>query len=201
MLPRCTFVTGNAGKLKEVKAILDGHVEVDSKKVDLPELQGEPIEIAKEKCLEACRQLKQPVLTEDTCLCFNALGGLPGPYVKWFLDKLTCTGLPKMLAAYEDKTAYAQCIFTYCEPGKEPKSFEGRCPGTIVEARGPTNFGWDPIFCPDELGGKRTFAEMPMEDKNKISHRSRALEEVKKFFADKHKTENTDQELKRAKLA
>eukprot|EP01060_Flectonema_neradi_P023967 TRINITY_DN323_c2_g2_i1.p1 TRINITY_DN323_c2_g2~~TRINITY_DN323_c2_g2_i1.p1 ORF type:complete len:199 (+),score=31.72 TRINITY_DN323_c2_g2_i1:55-651(+) len=198
MLPRCTFVTGNAGKLREVKAILDGHVEVDSEKVDLPELQGEPMDIAKEKCKEACRILEKPVLTEDTCLCFNALGGLPGPYIKWFLEKLTCTGIPKLLAGYEDKSAYAQCIFTYCEPGGEPTCFEGRCPGKIVEPRGPTNFGWDPVFCPDELGGNRTFAEMPMEDKNKISHRSRALDEVKKFFVDMQKT---DQEIKRAKLA
>ena len=53
--------------------------------LDLPELQGEPLEIAKEKVLIAYRQIKKPVIIEDTSLCYNALKGLPGPYIKWFL--------------------------------------------------------------------------------------------------------------------
>ena len=52
-------------------------------------------------------------MTEDTSLCFNALGGLPGPYIKWFLEKLGHDGLNRMLAGFDDKTAYAQCIFAY----------------------------------------------------------------------------------------
>ena len=56
--------------------------------VDLPEFQGEPDEVAREKCKLAAERLKCPVVTEDTSLCFNALGGLPGPYIKWFLKKL-----------------------------------------------------------------------------------------------------------------
>jgi hypothetical protein len=52
-------------------------------------------------------------MVEDTSLCFNAMGGLPGPYIKWFLKKLGHDGLNRMLAGFEDKTAYAQCIFAY----------------------------------------------------------------------------------------
>jgi inosine triphosphate pyrophosphatase len=62
--------------------------------------------------------------------------------------------------------------------------FEGRTEGKIVEARGPTDFGWDPIFEPEEGVGK-TYAEMPKEEKNLISHRGRALEKVKAFFEPK----------------
>ena len=53
-----------------------------SQNVDLPEYQGTPEEVVREKCLEAAKRIQGPVIVEDTCLCFNALGGLPGPYIK-----------------------------------------------------------------------------------------------------------------------
>lgn len=76
---KVTFVTGNKKKLEEVTAILaagDGTVPfvVDSEKMELPELQGEPLEIAAEKCRVAFASLRRPVMVEDTSLCFNALG-------------------------------------------------------------------------------------------------------------------------------
>jgi len=57
------------------------------------------------------------VIVEDTCLCFNACKGLPGPYVKWFLEKVGPEGLYKMLVGFEDKTAYAVCTFAFCQGG------------------------------------------------------------------------------------
>lgn len=60
-------------------------------------------------------------MVEDTSLCFNACGGLPGPYIKWFLAKLGHDGLNRMLVGFEDKTAYAQCIFAFT-PGVPPCS-------------------------------------------------------------------------------
>ena len=114
-------------------------------------------------------------------MCFNALGGLPGPYIKWFLDKCGHDGLNRMLAGFDDKTAYAQCTFTFSAgPGAEPQVFEGRCAGSIVPARGPTNFGWDPVFQPE--GFAETFAEMSKEVKNSISHRSRSIAKLKTFL-------------------
>jgi len=180
-LPTIVFVTGNAGKLREVKQILTAY-NIINKDVDLPELQGEdPEKIAVEKCKLAAAAVKGPVLCEDTSLCFNALHGLPGPYIKWFLKKLGLDGLNKLLAGYEDKSAYAQCVFTYSKgPGHEPIVFDGRCPGRIVAARGPTNFGWDPVFQPD--GYDQTFAEMDAAVKNKISHRSKSLEKLQTFL-------------------
>jgi inosine triphosphate pyrophosphatase len=153
----------------------------------VPEYQGEPEEIAKEKAKLAAQQVNGPILTEDTSLCFNALHGLPGPYIKWFLDKLGHDGLNKLLAGYEDKTAYAQCVFAFCAgPNSEPIVFDGRCPGRIVPARGPNAFGWDPVFQPDNdqgQAGSQTFAEMDKKEKNRISHRSRSLQLVKDYFA------------------
>jgi inosine triphosphate pyrophosphatase len=181
-----TFVTGNKGKLAEVIAIMGSDLPftLENVKLDLPELQGEPEEVSIEKCKLAAIQVNGPVLVEDTSLCFNALGGLPGIYIKWFLEKTGHVGLNNMLVAYTDKSAYAQCIFSYSEgPGSEPITFVGRTPGQIVPARGPTNFGWDPVFLPD--GFDETYAEMNKETKNSISHRFRSLELVKAYLTRK----------------
>ena len=117
-----------------------------------------------------------PALVEDTSLCFNAMGGLPGVYIKWFLQKLGHEGLDRMLDGFEDRSAYAQCIFAFAEaPGAQPLLFVGRTPGSIVRQRGPADFGWDPVFEP-EGGAGRTYAEMDKAAKNALSHRFRALD-------------------------
>lgn len=179
--PVITFVTGNRNKLAEVAAILgaDFPFELRNQAVDLPELQGEPADIAREKCQLAAARVGGPVLVEDTSLCFNALNGLPGPYIKWFLDKTGHAGLNNLLAAYSDKSAYAQCIFALSTgtPGAEPQVFVGQTRGVIVPARGPSNFGWDPVFQPE--GFDQTFAEMDKATKNSISHRYKALDALR----------------------
>lgn len=155
--------------------------EVVAQSVELPELQGEPEDIAKEKCRLAAKQVDGPVMVEDTSLCFNAMGGLPGPYIKWFLQKLKPQGLSKMLDGFEDKTGYAQCIFAYAQDASsDPIVFVGRTQGTIVPPRGPTDFGWDPVFQPD--GFDETYAELSKDIKNTISHRYRALDKLREFL-------------------
>ncbi|GFP99332.1 inosine triphosphate pyrophosphatase [Phtheirospermum japonicum] len=178
-----TFVTGNAKKLEEVRAILGRSIPFRSLRLDLPELQGEPEEISREKARLAAKEVNGPVLVEDTCLCFNALKGLPGPYIKWFLQKIGHEGLNNLLMAYEDKSAYALCVFSLAlGPNADPITFLGKTPGKIVPPRGPNDFGWDPVFQPD--GYDQTYAEMPKKEKNKISHRYRALAQVKSHFAE-----------------
>ncbi|CAJ1967937.1 unnamed protein product [Sphenostylis stenocarpa] len=228
-----TFVTGNAKKLEEVRAILGNSIPFQSLKLDLPELQGEPEDISKEKARMAALQVNGPVLVEDTCLCFNALKGLPGPYMKeqeaygffklaetmilvaqlgkslgvkvaskfwycklrlttrtrgqvgskWFLQKIGHEGLNNLLKAYDDKSAFALCVFSFAAgPDSEPITFSGKTPGKIVPPRGPNDFGWDPIFEPE--GYDQTYAEMAKEEKNKISHRSKSLALVKSHFAE-----------------
>lgn len=178
-----TFVTGNPKKLEEVCAIVGESIPwcLESRDVDLPELQGEPDDIARDKCRLAAEKVGGPVITEDTCLCFNALHGLPGPYIKWFLTKIGHEGLNNLLAAYEDKSAVAQCTFAFCQGrGREVLLFHGRTPGRIVPARGPPAFGWDPIFQPE--GYTKTYAELSAAEKNAISHRSCALHSLRTFL-------------------
>eukprot|EP00940_MAST-03C_sp_MAST-3C-sp2_P001499 g1499.t1 len=186
-----TFVTGNKKKLEEVVSIISTlsnasfPYELRSMKIDLPELQGEPEDIAKAKCRRAALEIDGAVLVEDTSLHFKSLKGLPGPYIKWFLEKLGHDGLNKMLSAYDDKGAYAQCTFGFLASPKDEtvRTFVGKTHGKIVPARGPKNFGWDPIFEPLEgtsLG--KTYAEMSKDSKNAISHRYRALKALCEFF-------------------
>mmetsp|Transcript_4382 Transcript_4382/g.7695 ORF Transcript_4382/g.7695 Transcript_4382/m.7695 type:complete len:258 (+) Transcript_4382:2-775(+) len=187
-----TFVTGNQNKLREVieifnKSGVDSNTLIlTNASLELPELQGEPEFIAKEKCLLAAKQLRCSVLTEDTSLCYNALNGLPGPYIKWFLDKIGLDGLNKIIDSFEDKSAYAQTIFAYCEWIEDEMShdhvmiFRGKTDGIIVNARGENKFGWDPIFQPN--GFDLTYSEMSKDLKNSISHRSKAFAALIEYF-------------------
>ncbi|KAI1312875.1 inosine triphosphate pyrophosphatase-like protein [Xylaria venustula] len=174
------FITGNANKLSEVRAILEPKgITVNSKALDLPEIQGSLEDVTREKCRAASDLMWGPVLVEDTCLCFNALNGLPGPYIKWFMKSIGHEGLNNLLAAYDDKSAQAVATFGYCAgPGHEVVLFQGRTDGKIVPARGPTHFGWDAVF---EYEGE-TYAEMDKGKKNLISHRGKALDALRKWI-------------------
>ena len=89
-----SFITGNPNKLREFGQIMGeiANYNFDNRKIDLPEYQGEPEQIAIDKCKAAIEIAQAPVLIEDVSLCFNALGGMPGPYIKWFLEKLKPEG-------------------------------------------------------------------------------------------------------------
>ena len=102
------FVTGNEGKYREVLEVVGHELDVGRVVLDLVEIQGTVEEVARDKCARAAAELQRPVLTEDTCLCFDALGGnLPGPYIKWFLEGVGTDGLCKMLDAFPTRSATA----------------------------------------------------------------------------------------------
>jgi inosine triphosphate pyrophosphatase len=178
------FCSGNAKKFEEVCDILQKElpdVEVRQLKADLPELQGEPESIVLDKLKNAIDKYDGPLMVEDTSLCYNAFKGLPGPYIKDFLSKLGNDGLYKLLDGFEDKTAYAQCIFGMKrDKNDDAKVFVGRTHGSIVKPRGPNNFGWDTNFQPD--GFDQTYAEMDKDVKNKISHRYKALKQLIEYL-------------------
>lgn len=174
------FVTGNANKFREASQIIKAELpelEIVQVDIDLPELQGDPDEIVRAKLNLALQKTKGPLVVEDTSLCFNALCGLPGAYIKAFLTKLGREGLYKMVEKYDDHTAYAQCIFGLSRNVEdEAKIFVGKTDGEIVAPRGGSNFGWDPVFLPK--GFDKTYSELDSDVKNSISHRYKALKEL-----------------------
>jgi len=184
MTDSLVFVTSNEKKLEEAIAILgeDFPFEIVNQAIDLPEFQGEPDDISRDKCWAAAEIVQGPVIVEDTCLCFTALGGLPGPYIKWFLQKLGPAGLNRLLSGWDDKSAYALCTIAYStgDTADPVLLFQGRVEGKIVEPRGSAEFGWDPCFQPN--GQTQTFGEMSAAVKNSMSHRTKALQALKAHF-------------------
>ena len=100
------FITGNPNKLREARQILKGF-DIESKDIEIPEIQevNEQV-IVEEKIRQALKLLDSEGFVEDTSLCFDALNGLPGPLVKWFLKAVGRRGLVDMLSAYDNKTAW-----------------------------------------------------------------------------------------------
>ncbi|KRZ87827.1 Inosine triphosphate pyrophosphatase [Trichinella sp. T8] len=176
-MKKVVFVTENEEKYSEAKEILSSHFDVMFKPMSLVEIQGSSEDIVINKCKEAKEKLNVPFFVEDSSLCFNALNGLPGQYVKWFLEALGPSGLYKLVSAYEDKTAYAMCIVGYSDgQSDEIRLFHGRVDGKIVDPSGVHGFGWDACFLPDN--SNESFAQMPKSKKCEISHRALALKNM-----------------------
>ncbi|MBI2147197.1 non-canonical purine NTP pyrophosphatase [Candidatus Woesearchaeota archaeon] len=179
------FITSNEGKAAEVRAMMRPTL-IDIIKLTLPEVQGESEFIAREKAKYACAELQRPVFVDDTQLCFSAWDGLPGPYISSFIKRLGPLKLYHLLDGQQDKAVNAVCTIAYCEPGKDPVLFVGEVYGTLVPPRRNTDrtdaesFGWDPIFQP--MGSERTFGEMSLAEKNRVSHRGLAVQKFKEYL-------------------
>ena len=180
------FLSSNTHKYEELTQIFKKEfpdIEIRQVKIDLPELQGYPEEIVKNKLKYALNTKAKgnPILVEDTSLCFNSYGGLPGAYIKYFLNNIKPQGLYKMICAFDDHSAYAQSIFGLQKNKKGgPILFIGKTEGEIVEPRGSFDFGWDPCFLPK--GFNKTYGEMSKDEKNEISHRGKSVNAMIKFF-------------------
>ncbi len=177
---RILFITGNNHKATEAKAILAEH-DVESKALDVPEIQSlDPKEIIRAK-LAAARELVEGrdavIFVEDVSFWIGDTG-LPGPLIKFFYGTIGREGLVRFARAFGTGRARAECNIGVLLPGAdEPEFFVGKVEGGIVEPRGESNFGFDPVFVPD--GHQKTFAEMTPEEKNAVSHRRLALEALR----------------------
>ncbi len=179
-----TFITGNVDKLAEVQAILPF---VRGKHIDLPEIQESDLyKVVQEKLRVAVAQHTGPVMVDDTGLfldCFasrDGSDGLPGPFIKWFLQTVTNEGLAAMAQKLGKTKARACTIIGYADGNGNTQFFEGSVSGAVVSLQGTSGFGWDHIFVPD--GYDQTFARMGMEKKNQISPRALAVCKLRDFL-------------------
>ncbi len=172
------FVTGNAHKFEEAKKVLPELVQVT---IDLPEIQSaDPKEIVKAKLQEAFKHKQGEFLVEDTSLSFDCLNGLPGPFIKFFLENLGRGGLYELAMKYNNFSATARTIVGYAKSPDSIEYFVGEMSGKIVEPVAQSDFGWDPIFQPD--GYEVTYAEMSEEEKTSMSHRTKAFLKLKEYL-------------------
>lgn len=193
--------TGNSGKLKELRRILEaqGHEVLSQKELALdlePEETGTTFaENAKIKAEALCKASGLPTVADDSGLCVEALGGAPGVYSARYCGRHGDdeANNDKLLEAMREvpagrrgaKFVSAVCLML---PGGASLTCMGECPGRVAFARlpGAYGFGYDPLFIPDERGveggGKRpntegaSYAQLTPAEKDAISHRGRALE-------------------------
>lgn len=172
------FATWNENKRKEARAILWGNLErID---LDLDEIQSTQVEeVVKHKAKLAYQMTGELVLVEDAGLRFEAWNALPWALIKRFLKEVGSQGLLDQLSAFENRKAEALCCVGFFD-GEQVHTFLGILEGSIAETvRGETAFWWDPIFIPK--GYEKTFWEMTPEEKNAISHRKLAWEQLRTY--------------------
>jgi non-canonical purine NTP pyrophosphatase (RdgB/HAM1 family) len=146
-MKKITYITGNQKKA-DYLALYLGHPIVH-RKVDLDEIQSMDLKkIVAHKVRQAYNIVKEPVIVEDTSLEFKSLGGLPGPFIKYFLENMPLEAISSLING-KDRSATARCVFGYFDGGTEVL-FEGSLPGLIADKpAGEGGFGFDPIFIPE----------------------------------------------------
>ena len=182
------IATRNPGKTDEIRALLAGY-PVDVKNLDdfgpIPEVveDGATFDAnAYKKASFTARVLGVPALADDSGLVVDALGGAPGVYsARYGGEGLTDTQryerLLQEMEGKEDRKAAFECVISIAVPTGPALTYEGRCEGTILtEPRGEGGFGYDPVFHYPELD--KSFAELTMAEKGKVSHRGKALGQV-----------------------
>lgn len=182
------LATGNQGKVKEFQKILKDfpfEIKCLSDFGPLPEVEedGETFDDnAYKKAVFTAKVLGLPAIADDSGLEVKALDGKPGVYSARFAgpDASDADNIRKLLTdmeGKEDRRAAFACVISIAVPSGPALTYEGRCEGEITtEVSGEGGFGYDPVFYYPPLG--KTFAEIPIEEKNKVSHRGKALAQV-----------------------
>lgn len=178
-----TFVTGNPGKAQQIKKYL--RIPIGHHELDLDEIQSLNLdEIIAHKAKEAYKKLQKPVLVDDTSLTIHTFGHLPGPFIKWFLKELGDTGICKLVANLEDKSATAELALGLFD-GVKMNIFKGVLQGSIAASpAGDNGFGWDTIFIPE--GYNQTRAQMSGEDYDATSPRDIAIQKLAQYLRENY---------------
>ena len=190
------FATNNSHKLQEVRAAIPAGIRIVS--LNEAHLEGEIAETsdtlqgnALQKAMWVWERTHNACFADDTGLEVEALGGAPGVYTARYAGE-HCSfddNIDKLLAALEgesNRRAQFRTVVCLIEPTADEKRityFEGRVQGTILTERHTTGegFGYDPIFMPDRFA--LSFAEMPLDVKNLISHRGQAVKQLTDYLA------------------
>jgi len=189
-LKKLVIASGNPGKLRELQSMLvplglEAIAQSEFRIAEAEEPHDTFLENALAKARHASRATGLPALADDSGLCVEALGGEPGVHSAYFAgregtreqrDARNNAKLVDALRTREDRAAFYYCVLVLARSATDPTPIvaEGRWHGAIGrEPRGSGGFGYDPWFVP--AGSDRTAAEMPPEEKNRVSHRGLAL--------------------------
>jgi len=186
------LATRNKGKLNELRRLLS-EFDITIKGLDdfdpIPEIEEDGKTFkdnAYKKAYHTAKLLGVPALADDSGLVVSALDGAPGVMSaryagEYASDEERYNKLLKEMKGKKDRSAYFECAIVIALPSGKSKSFTGRCDGVIsFEPMGEDGFGYDPVFLYPPLD--KTLAQIPLEEKNKMSHRGKAMAEFKENF-------------------
>jgi len=173
------FITGNQNKANYLQKLIG--LPIDHQKVDVDEIQSLDVRtVVEHKVRQAYQLVKKPVLVEDVGLTIDALGRLPGPFVKWFIEDVQLEGICRLADITPERLAHTSCCYGYFD-GRTLKLFYAEQAGAIaMQPRGDGGFGWDPIFIPQ--GETLTLGEMTPEQFEAARLRIKPIQQVAAFL-------------------
>ena len=190
--PVIVIATRNPGKTAEIRDLLEGF-PVDIKDLSdfgpIPEVEEDGAtfdENAYKKSSFTARILGCPALADDSGLSVAALNGAPGVFSARYggeglSDEERCRRLLSEMRGRGDRRAAFECVISLAVPAGPALTYEGRCEGLLLEApAGANGFGYDPVFLYPPFN--RTFAELSREEKSRVSHRGKAMRELRDEF-------------------
>ena len=191
-MQKLLVATGNSHKTDEIRAILGEDYVVSDLKAhpDLPEVEETGttfLENATLKAVEISKQVDGLILSDDSGLEVDALGGEPGVYSSRYAgeagnDAANNKKLLHELQGEDIRTARFRCVMVLAQDGEVLASFDGAVEGRMLsELHGEGGFGYDPLFVPD--GYDQTFSQLSEGIKNQLSHRAVAMEKVVAWLA------------------
>ncbi|MGQ9641588.1 MAG: XTP/dITP diphosphatase [Candidatus Bathycorpusculaceae bacterium] len=179
------FATNNINKFNEARRLLAEYkIAVGMLRVKAHEIQSDNLEeIAKTSAQQAFEKCHLPIIVEDAGLFVEALNEFPGPYASFVYKTIGNEGLLKLMENVENRQAKFQSVVAYHSAELEsPLCFKGEVIGEITTEirRGSSGFGFDPIFKP--TNSQKTFSEMDITEKNKYSHRAKAIQKFADWY-------------------
>jgi len=188
----CVLATRNKGKMREFELLFNG-LPVEIKGVsefqNIPEFEEEGStfeEIAINKAKFVSKALDLPAIADDSGLTVEALNGAPGIFSARYAEKSATNGqnnrkLLEKMEGKENRNAIFVCSIAISKPTGQILTYTGRCSGIILQEPAGTNgFGYDSFFYYSLLG--KTFAQLSVEEKNRVSHRGQAMRKLKNDF-------------------
>jgi len=150
--------------------------ELEHIKLSYPEIQADTIEETIKPGLQwLMERYRRPLMIDDSGLFIDALKDFPGVYSSYVFKTVGCEGILKLMKGIEDRSARFECCIGFMLPCGRPTVVKGVSKGSIAQKMvGAGGFGYDPVFVPE--GYSKTFAQLDISEKNKISHRGRAIE-------------------------
>ncbi len=170
------IITSNEGKFKEYKKIFP---EARMHNVGYHEIQADTLEEVVEHALMTLKE-HAPLMIDDSGLFIDEYDGFPGVYSAYVMQTLGCKGILRLMNHVENRNSRFECVIGYMDSTGNIELFKGITDGTIIcDMRGTEGFGYDPIFIP--VNYEKTFAQMTTEEKNKISHRGKAMKALLRY--------------------